>query len=118
MGSFYRRFRNFETPSKKHENPIPFKTQKVEDIASSPSLVKVTTQEAQISSPNTPDSNIPTTDTSSSLSPTRKCETPTRSKSLVSAPSNLAEKKVTESKYSFNQSVPLDMTHVDFNTRQ
>merc|ERR1712106_551579 len=68
--SFYRRFRNFQTPSKKHENPIPFKTQKVEDFASSPSLVKVTTQEAQIS-------NLSTTDTSSSLSPTSKCETPT-----------------------------------------
>merc|ERR1711892_745895 len=116
--SFYRRFRNFETPSKKHENPIPFKTQKMEDFASSPSLVTVTAQEAQISSPNTPHSNISTTHTSSSLSPTSKRETPTRSKSLVSAPASPADKGVTERKYLFNQSVPLDMTHVDFNTRQ
>ena len=90
----------------------------MEGNVSSPSLVIATTKEEEISSPLT-EPKISTTNTSSSLSPTSKCETPTRSKSLVSAPPSLTEKTVTERNYSFNLSQSADGTRAaDVNTRQ
>jgi len=106
--SFYRRFRNYQTSTKKHENPIPFRSVlKAEENIPNPTTVTATPEEELVTPQQTPEGNP--TNTSSK----------TRSKSLMFDSTSAPTMTVTDRKYSFNHSLPAEQTQgVDFNTRQ